>query len=136
MRAKEKSAMALPQFSQADKNQASAAQRLEEVVNLLDLLSGPADNSSITSLSSSSIPHAKSSQRVSLPLPTLLQHLKDSLKSPISQEEGRRCINLLANEIAPQWVSMVTMGKVVGVVLRKGGRLESKELRERIAKYS
>jgi hypothetical protein len=48
--------------------------------------------------------------RQAYPLSTLLQKLRDSLRTPISGEESSRVVRLIASEIAPEWLKMVTVG--------------------------
>jgi hypothetical protein len=49
-------------------------------------------------------------------------HLKNSLTNPISREEAGKCIQLLADEVAPAWVNIVTLGGVTAVIINKGAR--------------
>jgi DNA replication factor Cdt1 C-terminal domain len=74
---------------------------------------------SLTSASLSSIP---TQQRVSLPLATLILHLKNSLTSPISREEAEKCIQLLVDEVAPDWINTVTLGEVTAIIINKKAR--------------
>lgn len=55
--------------------------------------------------------------RVSFTMPILLQKLKDSLRVPVSKEEGAACVRLLAAEIAPEWLRIVTIGSKENVVI-------------------
>ncbi|KAI9858427.1 MAG: hypothetical protein M1824_004294, partial [Vezdaea acicularis] len=81
----------------------SAAQRVEEVANVLTMLGST--GSKLLDVDTIN------TQRVSLPMMSILQHLQNSLRNPISEEEGTECMRILANEIAPEWVTIVTMGK-------------------------
>ncbi len=56
-------------------------------------------------------------RKISMLLPTLIQHLQNSLRNPISKEEAERSIRVLANDIAPDWIRVVKMGKMAVVVI-------------------
>lgn len=58
--------------------------------------------------------------RVSFTMTNLLQKLKDSLRLPISKDEGTACVRLLASEIAPEWLRIVTIGGLENVVVTVG----------------
>jgi len=49
-------------------------------------------------------------RRVSFTMARILARLRDSLRTPISAEEGVACVRLLAAEIAPEWLRVVTVG--------------------------
>lgn len=95
----------------------AALQRLDEVVAVLTMIS------TSTSLGQ---------QRISFTLPTILGKLKDSFKTPISKEEGATAVRLLAQEIAPEWVRIVKMGKVEAVVVNRDGRPSEIDIKERV----
>ncbi|KAL8832873.1 MAG: hypothetical protein Q9170_004715 [Blastenia crenularia] len=52
---------------------------------------------------------------------TVVQHLQMSLRNPIEKEVAVRAVRLLAEEVAPGWIGVREVGKVVGVTVRKGG---------------
>lgn len=58
--------------------------------------------------------------------------MKNSFISPISREEAERCIRLLADEVAPDWVSTVTLGKVTAVIINKSARIGVSGWRSRV----
>ena len=64
-------------------------------------------------------------------MPTLVQHVQMSLRNVIGKEEAVRCVKLLA-EVAPEWVGVREVGKMVGVIIRGEG-LRKDELGRRIA---
>lgn len=70
--------------------------------------------------------------RVSFRMVTLLQKLKDSLRLPISKEEGAACIRLLAGEVAPEWLKIVVIGGKENVVVQMGRAPSSGEVVERV----
>ncbi|KAG8169186.1 hypothetical protein KVR01_001935 [Diaporthe batatas] len=74
--------------------------------------------------------------RVSFRMVTLLQKLKDSLRLPISKEEGAACIRLLAGEVAPEWLKIVVIAGKENVVVQMGRAPSSGEVVERVKKLS
>ena len=65
-------------------------------------------------------------------MPTLVQHLQMSLRNPISKDEAVRCIKLLADEIAPEWVGMREVGKCIGIMIRPGKAVGREEMKKRV----
>ena len=59
-------------------------------------------------------------RQTSFTMATLVQHLQMSLRNPISKEEAVRCVRCLA-EVAPEWVGIREVGRLVGVVVRAEG---------------
>ncbi|KAI9779909.1 MAG: hypothetical protein M1835_004613 [Candelina submexicana] len=102
----------------------SAFQRLEEIIQVLNVLSNSKNN------------FGKGDecigQRISFTLPTLLQILQNSLRNPISSEEAALCMRLLAQEVAPGWITVAVMGGVTGVVVQKGRRPDMVEIQSTI----
>ena len=78
----------------------AALQRSEEVLGVLSLLCA-----------------SRPGMRVSFSTTTVLQQLRGSIRSPISKEEALKCIEVLANEVAPGYVSMLNMGAISSVVV-------------------
>ncbi|KAL8674647.1 MAG: hypothetical protein Q9168_000955 [Polycauliona sp. 1 TL-2023] len=93
--------------------------RLEEIIPVLDIL-GSSGNSAIKSFT----------------MPTIVQHLQMSLRNPIEKEEAVRAVKLLAEEVAPGWIGVREIGKLVGVTVRRsgvaGGREEVKMIVKRL----
>ncbi|KAL0467155.1 hypothetical protein QR685DRAFT_533535 [Neurospora intermedia] len=56
--------------------------------------------------------------RMAFTMTALLVKLKDSLRTPISQEDAAGCVRLLASEVAPQWLKIVTVGGRENVVVQ------------------
>lgn len=52
----------------------------------------------------------RQSNRVSFGMTAITSKVKDSLRMPIAREEAASCVRLLAKEVAPQWLSIVSMG--------------------------
>lgn len=65
-------------------------------------------------------------------MPTLVQHLQMSLKNPIAKEDAVRCVRLLAEEVAPGWVKVREVGRVVGVTVRKEESVGREDLAKRV----
>jgi hypothetical protein len=72
--------------------------------------------------------------RHSLPLPTLLQRLKDSMRVPISDDEAARCVRLIAAEVAPEWLKVVAFGGRDNVVVQKNLQPVDRVLQERVTR--
>jgi hypothetical protein len=83
----------------------AALQRAPEVLRVLSLLCA-----------------SKPGMRVSFSTTTLVQSLRGSIRSPISQEEAMKCIEVLASEVAPGYVSIVNMGTISSVVVNQAMR--------------
>ncbi|KAL8783102.1 MAG: hypothetical protein Q9213_004859 [Squamulea squamosa] len=92
-----------------------ALRRLEDIIPVLELL-GSSGSSAIKSFT----------------MPMVVQHLQMSLRNPIEKEEAVRAVKLLAEEVAPGWVGVKEVGKLVGVTVRKGGILGGREAVRRI----
>lgn len=109
-----------PPPSAASIARTSALHRLEEIVSVITLLS--------TSGSAGQ-------QRVSFTIPTVIGKLKDSMRMPISMEEGKLALDLLAGEVAPEWVKVIGgFGRKVGaIVVDRERRLENEIVEERIS---
>lgn len=105
--AKEAAAASGPKpLSPAELQRKAALQRSEDVLSVLSLLcasKGPG-------------------LRVSFSMNALLQSLQNSIRIPISKEEALKCIEVLANEVTPGYVSVVRMGALSSVVVNQGMR--------------
>ncbi|KAI4120015.1 MAG: hypothetical protein LQ345_000274 [Seirophora villosa] len=86
----------------------SALRRIEEIVPVLELLCSGAGVKTFT-------------------MPTVVQNLQMSLRNPIEKEEAVRAVRLLAEAVAPGWVGVREVGKVVGVTVRREGMVGGKE---------
>jgi hypothetical protein len=108
-----------PPPSKEELSRKQALQRIEEVVSVLAILS-----------TSSSI----GQQRVSFTMATVIGKLKDSLKTPMSKEEAGNCVQLVATEIAPEWVKLVKMRKNEALVVNRDERPMEETVRKRVAR--
>ncbi|TQW00281.1 DNA mismatch repair protein msh-2 [Cordyceps javanica] len=79
------------------------------------------------------------SNPVSLPrqaftMVAIVEKLRDSLRVPMSKEEGTECIRLIAKEVAPDWLRIVAIGGRENVVIQRGGEPVSRVIQERVQK--
>ncbi|KAG8529447.1 uncharacterized protein KY384_006084 [Bacidia gigantensis] len=74
---------------------------------------------------------AAGARNLSFTMPTLVQNLQMSLRNPISTEEAALAVRILG-KMTPEWVSIRSLGKVVGVTV-KGMGVGRKVLDGRIA---
>ncbi|KAK1829076.1 hypothetical protein QBC39DRAFT_263911 [Podospora conica] len=70
--------------------------------------------------------------RVAFPMPALLTKLRDSLRTPVSAEDGACCVRLLAGEVAPGWLRIVTVGGRENVVVTVAGQPGAGVIGERV----
>lgn len=60
------------------------------------------------------------------------EKLRDSLRVPVSKEEGMACIRLIAAEVAPEWLKVVTIGGRENVVVQRSGQPVDRVIQERV----
>lgn len=89
----------------AELQRRAALQRAPEVLSVLSLMCA-----------------SKPGARAAFSTAALLQSLRGSIRSPISQEEAMQCISVLASDVAPGYVSVVTMGSMSSVVVNQAMR--------------
>ena len=92
----------------------SALHRVEDVTRVLDML-------------------AAGQPRASFSMTAMVQHLQQSLRTPITREEVERCLGIMATEIMPSFVRVISSGSMNGVVVTKGGKIGFADLKERLA---
>ncbi|KAI1861414.1 uncharacterized protein JN550_010794 [Neoarthrinium moseri] len=104
-------------LSAAQMERRAALQRADEVAALIGMLS-----------------RASSSGmgRISFPMATMLEKLKDSFRMGISKDEGATCVRLIAKEVAPEWVMVVTIGGRENVVVETDRQLSKAEVSRRV----
>ncbi|KAI4746234.1 hypothetical protein E4T50_03429 [Aureobasidium sp. EXF-12298] len=88
----------------------SAIDRIADIVEVLDVLSN-------------------GRARASFSTKVLLSHLQNSLRNPISADEGEKCLEIMAREVTPGFVNIVRAGSVDAVVVTRGGKPRPEELR-------
>ncbi|KAL6709283.1 hypothetical protein ACN47E_001690 [Coniothyrium glycines] len=84
----------------AELQRRAALQRAPEVIGVLSLLCAN-----------------RPGMRVSFSTTTILQQLQGSIRTPISKEEALKCMQVLASEVAPGYVSLINMGSISSVVV-------------------
>ncbi|KAK3325232.1 hypothetical protein B0H66DRAFT_114947 [Apodospora peruviana] len=97
----------------------AALQRADDVAAMIGMLSMASTNGG--------------QARIAFTMPVLMTKLKDSLRNPISTEDGAACVRLLAKEIAPQWLRVVTVGGKVNVVVQIGFQPSRAQVQDRVA---
>ncbi|KAH7326288.1 hypothetical protein B0I35DRAFT_474949 [Stachybotrys elegans] len=70
--------------------------------------------------------------RQAFTMAAILEKLKDSLRVPVSREEGMTCIRLIATEIAPEWIRIVTIGGRENVVIQRHAQPVDRVIQERV----
>ncbi|KAG9698199.1 hypothetical protein KCU95_g2824, partial [Aureobasidium melanogenum] len=88
----------------------SAIDRIADIVEVLDVL-------------------ANGRARASFSTKILISHLQNSLRNPISDEEGAKCLEIMAKEVTPLFVKIVRAGSVDAVVITRGGKPRPDDLR-------
>jgi hypothetical protein len=84
---------------------------------------------SMLSLSSSmSLP------RQAFTMAAIQDKLRDSMRVPLSREEGAACVKLIATEVAPQWLKVVCIGGRENVVVQRTLQPIDRVLNERVQK--
>ncbi|KAL9136614.1 MAG: hypothetical protein Q9175_002174 [Cornicularia normoerica] len=106
----------------------SALQHLYEITPVLESLAFSSkkhanDDAATIGVSSMAYP-------VSFTMPTLVQHLQMSLRNPIGKEEVIKSVRMLA-EVAPEWVGLKEVGRMLGVTI-KGAGLRKDEIGRRV----
>lgn len=101
----------------AEQERRAALQRVDEVAALVGMLSRAS---------------ALGGGRVSFPMTLMLQKLKDSFRMGISRDEGATCVRLLAREVAPEWVMVVTLAGRENVVVETDRQLSKAEVSRRV----
>ncbi|KAI8957203.1 hypothetical protein F5Y11DRAFT_99911 [Daldinia sp. FL1419] len=97
----QKSSLPTGNLTPAQLQRRAALQRAPEVAGMLGMLSRAAGQGG----------------RVSFTMAATLEKMKDSLRMGVSKEEGAVCVRLLATEVAPEWVRVVSIGGRENVVL-------------------
>ena len=106
----------------------NALQRLEEVIPVLEILTSSVSRSN----HNEGLENGSPSKTSSFTMPTVVQHLQMSLRNPVSKDEAVRCIELLAEVIAPEWVGVRDIGKLKGVTVKGASGVGREEMGRRI----
>ncbi|KAH7148807.1 hypothetical protein EDB81DRAFT_475749 [Dactylonectria macrodidyma] len=81
-----------------------------------------------------SLSNPMSLPRQAFTMANILERLKDSLRTPMSNEEGSACIRLIATEIAPEWLRIVAIGGRENVVVQRISQPVDRVIQERVKK--
>lgn len=120
IRLKSQQKAALPAgLSPAQLERRAALQRVEEVSALIGMLSRASSEGGMGG-------------RVSFPMAVLLEKLKDSFRMGISKPEGAVCVRLLASEVAPEWIRVITLSGRENVVVETACQLGKPEIARRV----
>ncbi|KAJ5888527.1 hypothetical protein N7495_008568 [Penicillium taxi] len=106
----------------------SAADRAEEIAGILGMLR-PAG------YVGTGIKAMLAVQRKPYKLETIVQHIRDSVRHPVPQDEVEMCIEILADtRVAGSWVNLVTINDMKSVVLKSCKDIAAKDLGAKVAK--
>ena len=72
--------------------------------------------------------------RQAFTMQAILERLKDSLRVPVSKEEATNCVRLIASEVAPEWLRVVTIGGRENVVVQRNQQPVDRVIQERVQK--
>ncbi|KAL3479153.1 hypothetical protein BJX99DRAFT_222593 [Aspergillus californicus] len=105
----------------------AAAGRVEEVAGVLAHLrpvgyvgSGPTARMTV--------------QRTPFCLDTIVRHVQDSTRNPVSSSEVESCLDILSREdVAGHWVSIVIINQLKSVVLKSSGDVQVKDIGPKVA---
>ena len=68
-------------------------------------------------------------QRKPFQIPTVVQHVQDSVRNPVSEKEVEICIDVMARaDVAEHWVNYVTVNQTKMVVLKSCADVSPKEI--------
>lgn len=105
----------------------SAVDRVEEIANILALLR-PAG------YVGTGIKAMLAAQRKPFTLETVVQHVRQSVHSPIPKEEVETCLEILAEaRVAGHWINMVTINEMRSVVLKSCKDIGAKDIGAKVA---
>lgn len=94
------------------------------------------DVAAVVAMLARSAPSAGTGGRASFTMATVLQKLRDSLRLPVSKDEGSSCVRLLAGEVAPEWLRIVRIGTKENVVVTVAKAPSTAVLAERVRMLS
>ncbi|KYK60680.1 hypothetical protein DCS_01818 [Drechmeria coniospora] len=72
--------------------------------------------------------------RQAFTMSAIAERLRDSLRTPISKEEAVACVRLIATEVAPEWLRIVTIGGRDNMVVQRNGQPVDRVIQERVQK--
>ncbi|KAK4131136.1 hypothetical protein BT67DRAFT_464459 [Trichocladium antarcticum] len=83
-------------------------------------------------LSKAALSSGQQVARVSFTMSAVLVRLKDSMRTPVSQEDGAVCVRLLAAEVAPAWLRVVTIAGRENVIVQPGFQMGKGEIEDKV----
>lgn len=105
----------------------SAAERVEEVANILALLRP-------TGYVGTGIKAMLATQRKPFKLEAIVEHVRDSLRNPIPREEVEMCIEILADaRVSGHWINIVTINEMRSVVLKSCKDIAVKDIANKVS---
>ncbi|KAK7419883.1 hypothetical protein QQX98_003070 [Neonectria punicea] len=81
-----------------------------------------------------SLSNPMSLPRQAFTMAVIMEKLKDSLRTPMSKEEGTSCVRLIAGEVAPEWLRIVNIGGRENVVVQRHSQPVDRVIQERVHK--
>ncbi|KAK2808346.1 hypothetical protein FQN50_004731 [Emmonsiellopsis sp. PD_5] len=104
----------------------SAANLVEDVIGILILMRPSSTSPLITS--------GYVSSKKPYKFDTIVQNIRDSLRSAISKQEIEACLDLLAQpSVAGDWIDIITVNRLKSVVLRSGRDISPQEICMKVA---
>ncbi|KAG5925119.1 hypothetical protein E4U42_004458 [Claviceps africana] len=79
-----------------------------------------------------SLSNPMATPRQAFTMMAITDKLRDSLRVPLSREEAMTCVRLIATEIAPDWVRIVSIGERENVVIQRHGQPIDRVIHERV----
>lgn len=79
-----------------------------------------------------SLSNPMSLPRQAFTMNAIIEKLKDSLRVPVSKEEGTACVRLIATEVAPEWLKVVMIGGRENVVVQRSAQPGDSVIHERV----
>lgn len=71
--------------------------------------------------------------RQSFTMAAIQDSLKDSLRVPISKDEAAAAVRLLASEVAPQWLRLVTIGGRENVLVQRDWQPGNRDIQQKVS---
>lgn len=110
---------AAPGPSPAELQRRAALQRAEDVASVVGMLT---------------MATSEGRARISFTMAQLLVKLKDSLRVPVSAVDGASCVRLIAKEVAPEWLRILTIGGKENVVVQTAMQPAKTEVQARVSR--
>ncbi|KAG6017903.1 hypothetical protein E4U43_008396 [Claviceps pusilla] len=79
-----------------------------------------------------SLSNPMASPRQAYTMMAIADKLKDSLRVPLSKDEAMTCVRIIATEIAPHWLRIVSIGGRENVVIQRHGQPIDRVINERV----